>query len=77
MALDGTYETKLIRILIGYFHVSLMQQLAQTEHGKSLRSLTQEEKDALANDVVAAIAEIASSLSESALKETVFPKTVN
>ena len=77
MALDGTYETKLIRILIGYFHVSLMQQLAQTEYGKSLRSLTQEEKDALANDVVAAVAEISSSLSESALKETVFPKTVN
>ena len=77
MALDGNYETKLIRILIGYFHVSLMQQLAQTEYGKSLRSLTQEEKDALANDVIGAVAEIASSLSESALKETTFSKTVN
>ena len=70
-------KRKLIRILVGYFHVSLMQQLAQTEYGKSLLSLTPEEKNDLATKVVVAVAETAASLSESALKEPVFPNTVN
>ena len=77
MALDGTYETKLLRLLVGYFHVSLMQQLAHAEYGKSLRSLSLEEKTGLEKDVIAAVVEMAASLSESALKDIVFPTTVN
>lgn len=43
MALDGTYETKLLRILIGYFHVSLSQQLSIAHHGKKFEDLAPEE----------------------------------
>jgi hypothetical protein len=35
MALDGSFESKLLRVLIGYFHVSLLQQLALSQYGKS------------------------------------------
>jgi len=34
MALDGSYESKLLRVLIGYSHVSLLQQVALTQYGK-------------------------------------------
>jgi hypothetical protein len=47
MALEGTYETKLLRIVIGFLHVSLLQQLALAHHGKPFHSLTQEEKNSL------------------------------
>lgn len=41
MALDGTYETKLLRLLIGHFHVSQMETRAMIRYEKPLHKLTQ------------------------------------
>jgi hypothetical protein len=77
MALDGTYETKLLRILIGFFHVSTLQSLAITRHGKPFHSLTQEEKITLENEMVAAVGQIAQGLSEENLRADFQPPTIN
>jgi hypothetical protein len=76
MALDGTYETKLLRILIGFFHVSTLQSLAITRHNKPFHSLSQEEKTTLENEMVAAVSHIAHGLSEEALKGDLQPPPV-
>jgi hypothetical protein len=52
---QNSYESDLLRVLIGYFHVSLIQQFSLTRHAKPFESLTQAEKDALSNDVVGAV----------------------
>lgn len=76
MGLDGTYETKLLRILIGFFHVTLLQQLALTRHGKPFHSLTPEEKIALEKEMVAGVAQVAHGLSEETLKGTFQPPPI-
>jgi hypothetical protein len=68
MALEGTYETKLLRIVIGFLHVSLLQQLAQARHGKAFHTLTQEEKTNLETGMIDAVAYVAQLLSEEALQ---------
>lgn len=50
-----SYESDLLRVLIGYFHVSLIQQFSLARHGKPFENLTQEEKDKVSNDVVGAV----------------------
>jgi hypothetical protein len=52
---ETSYESDLLRVLIGYFHVSLIQQFSLTRHGKPFESLAPAEKDALSNDVVGAV----------------------
>lgn len=47
MALDGSFESKLLRVLIGYMHVSVLQQLALTQYGKAFHLLNQEEKSVM------------------------------
>jgi hypothetical protein len=69
MALDGTYETKLLRIVIGYLHVSLLQQIALTRHGKPFHSLDPQEKTTLEADMVAAVGHVAHQLTEETLKD--------
>jgi hypothetical protein len=77
MALDGSYEAKLLRVLIGFFHVSLLQQLALTRHNKPFHLLTQEEKDTLEKDMLAAVMNVAHQVSEQALLGDLKPPTVN
>ncbi len=65
--MDESHEAQLLRLLIGYFHVSLLQQLSVIRHSKSFELLDQPDKDALSNDMVAAVA----SVSKSVTPETV------
>jgi hypothetical protein len=78
MALEGgSYESKLLRLLIGFFHVSLLQQLSLTRHNKPFHLLTQEEKTSLENEMLAAVMNIANQVSEEALVGMLKPPTVN
>lgn len=78
MPLEGSYETKLLRILIGFFHVSTLQTLAITRHGKHFHLLTPEEKLALESEMVAAVVQVAGNLDEKTLTaEWKPPPTVN
>ena len=76
MALEGTYETKLLRIVIGFLHISLLQQLALTRHGKAFHTLTQEEKNSLEAEMVGAVMMVAHNLSEEALRVELKPPDV-
>lgn len=44
MALDGSFVSKLLRVLIGYMHVFVLQQLALTQYGKGFHLLIKERK---------------------------------
>lgn len=68
MAMDGSYETKLLRILIGYLHVSVLHQLAQMRHGKPFPLLAPEEQIALETELASAAGRVAHALSEESLK---------
>ena len=67
MALTGSYESKLLRLLIGFFHVSTLQQLAVVRHGKAFHLLTQEEKTALETESCEAAMNVAIQFSPEAL----------
>jgi hypothetical protein len=43
---EAKYDTNLLRVIIGFLHISLSQQLALARHGKPFELLTQEEKAA-------------------------------
>jgi hypothetical protein len=77
MALDGSYEAKLLRVLIGYFHVSVLQQTALSLHGKPFHSLGQEEKNSLETDVLAAVMKVAHQLTDEALSGKLKAPLVN
>jgi hypothetical protein len=66
MALDGSYESTLLRVLIGYFRVSLLQQVALTQYGKGFHLLNQEEKNKLENEVLGTVFHIAHHLTDEA-----------
>ncbi len=70
MALDGTYETKLLRLLIGHFLVSQMEMRARLHYEKPLNKLTPDERKTLTNTLVAQVVEIAESISEEKLTTT-------
>jgi hypothetical protein len=67
MAMDGSYETKLLRLLIGYSHIAVLEQLALVRHSKSLEKLTHEEKTALENDLIGRVGMVAHSLTDEML----------
>jgi hypothetical protein len=78
MALDGTYETKLLRLLIGHFHVSQMEMRAMTRFDNKLHKLTLEQRQTLEDELVADVVRIAESISEEKLKATpVAPSWMN
>ena len=56
---EESNEAKLLRLLIGYFHVSLLNQLALQRHSSSFEKLDSSQKDSLATDALAAVASIA------------------
>ncbi|HVI77824.1 MAG TPA: hypothetical protein VM715_06610 [Candidatus Acidoferrum sp.] len=56
---DDSYQNGLLRMLIGYFHVSGLQQLSLVRHGKAFHLLDQEEKTKLEAELISAVAEIA------------------
>ncbi len=64
-----SYESDLLRLLIGYFHISLLQQLALARHGKPYEVLTQAEKDTLSNEMVAAVVTMARQATPELLKK--------
>jgi hypothetical protein len=68
MDIEGTYEARLLRIIIGFLHVSLSQQLALTRHGKPFESLAQEEKDSLQTDLINSVVAVARQVSEETLQ---------
>ena len=73
MTLEGTYETKLLRMIIGFLHVSLSQQLALTRYGKPFQSLTPEEKNSLQEEMVTGVLAVADNVSEEALQNFLNP----
>lgn len=77
MALDGTYETKLLRLVIGLMHVSVTEQLALVRYSKPFRTLTAEEKLALQDEIVANALKIAEQLSEAAFQPTAPPMSLD
>lgn len=78
MALDGTYETKLLRLLIGHFHVSQMDLRARLHYEKPLSKLTPDERKTLEDELVDQVVWIAESISEEKLKATlVAPPLMN
>jgi len=77
MALDGSYESKLLRVLIGYFHVSILQQVALTQYGKAYQLLSQEEKNKLENEVIGLVFHIAHHLTDDVLSTGMKVPTIN
>ena len=77
MALDGSYESKLLRVLIGYFHLSLLQQVSLTQHGKGFHLLAQDEKNKVENEVLGAVFHIAHHLTDDVLFAGMTPPTIN
>lgn len=73
MTNEESNEAKLLRVLIGYFHISLMNQLALSEHSKPLRSLDQSDKDSIENQMIAAVANIAKQVTPETLKAILAP----
>ena len=76
MALDGSYESKLLRVLIGYSHVSLLQQVALTQHGKGFHLLNQGEKNKWRTRLDA-VFHIAHHLTDEALSGGLNPPSIN
>lgn len=68
MALEGSYESSLLRIIVGYLHVSVLQQLALTRHGKAFHTLTPEEKMNLEMEMMNTVGQIAHGLTEESLR---------
>ena len=64
MDIQGSYESKLLRIVIGFLHFSLSQQLALTRHGKAFESLAPEEKKTLQNDLIVSVFALARQVDE-------------
>lgn len=77
MALDGSFESKLLRVLIGYMHVSVLQQLALTQYGKAFHLLKPDEKNKLENQVLMSVFHIAHHLTDDALSGGLTPPTIN
>jgi len=67
MALERSYETKLLRLLIGLVHVSVVEQLSLTRHAKPFHTLTPEQKQALQEELATGALAIAEQLNEAAL----------
>jgi hypothetical protein len=68
--MDGTYETKLLRLLIGHFHVSQMELRARLHYEKPLSKLTPDERKVLEDELVAQVVGVAESISEEKLTTT-------
>jgi hypothetical protein len=62
-----SHEINLLRLLIGYFHMSLTEQVALIRHGKGFHTLTQPEKDKLQAETIQSVLAIARSADASAL----------
>jgi hypothetical protein len=77
MALDGNRESKLLRVLVGYVHVSLLQQASLAQHGKGFHMLAQDEKNKLENEVLGAVFHIAHHLTDDVLSAGMTPPTIN
>jgi len=77
MALDGSYESKPLRVLIGYFHVSILQQVSLTQYGKAYQSLDQDEKNKLESEVIGAVFHIAHHLTDDVLSAGIKPPAIN
>ena len=59
MLIEESNEAKLLRLLIGYFHVSLANQFASMRHSSSFETLDQSQKESIANDMIDAVSAIA------------------
>ena len=73
MELNGSYESKLLRILIGFLHISLSQQLSLVRHGKAFELLDPAEKTALQNEMINNVMGVARQVSEEALEAFLKP----
>jgi uncharacterized protein (DUF952 family) len=77
MALTGSYEAKLLRLLVGFIHVSTLHQISLTRHGKPLHLLTEVERNELEAEVLSSVMRVAHQVSEEALLGNLKMPTVN
>lgn len=68
MAMDGSYETKLMRLIIGFLHVTALEQISQGRHGTHFHNLSAEVRQKMQDDLALAVLAIAEQLSESAFE---------
>jgi hypothetical protein len=66
---EESHEAQLLRLLIAYFHVSLLHQLSLTRHSKPFDLLGQPEKDALTADLMGGVISIAQSVTPAAVQQ--------
>lgn len=71
--MDDDYQVNLLRTLIGYFHISVSQQIALTRHGKAFESLTPAEKEKLQGDLIQAVMSIGRDVTEETLRNFLKP----
>ncbi len=69
----SSYESSLLRVVIGFLHISLSEQLALTRHGKAFHLLTQEEKDGLQGEMIGSVMTIARQVGEEAIEAFLKP----
>ena len=62
MEIDESHEAKLLRLLIGYFHVSLLNQLSLARYAKMFDQLEEQDKQGLQNVLLAGVASVAQSV---------------
>jgi len=65
---DAKYDTNLLRVIIGFLHVSLSQQLALMRHGKAFELLTKAEKNVLQSEMINSVMTVARQVGEEELQ---------
>lgn len=78
MEKSESFEAKLLRMLVGYTHVALTEQLALTRLGKPFHTATKEEKNKVQADLMQDVLTVARSASATMLTQmlqTVQPPT--
>ena len=70
---EESNEAKLLRLLIGYFHVSLLNQLALQRYSSSFEKLDPSQKESLANDALGSVASIAKQATPKTVAEILSP----
>jgi hypothetical protein len=75
MEKERSYESSLLRVIIGYLHVSLSEQLAETLYGKPHHTLSETEKEFVQSKVIHSVMALARQVGEEAIEAFLKPPT--
>jgi hypothetical protein len=70
---NETYSENLLRVLIGFFHYSVSQQIAIAHYGKPFHNLTDEEKTKMQNQMILDVMAIARQVDVETVKKFLAP----